>query len=188
MTIDRGLLAILEAQTGKGDELAAFLQQARELAAAEQGTVTWYAFRLSETTYGIFDTFAGEDAREAHLTGQIPADLGQIGPEILSTDPDIRQVDVVAGSSSILSLSRARQRPAGRPHATGAGAHRPGGRTARAPSDAHVLPCAGLSTDPDLAATVRCHCGGRSPSHRRPRPLARGRAGPVWRGCARRGS
>lgn len=96
MTIDRGLLAILEAKTGKGDELAAFLQEARELAAIEEGTVTWYAFRLSETTYGIFDTFAGEDARQAHLNGQIPAALGQIAPEILGTDPDIRQVDVVA--------------------------------------------------------------------------------------------
>ena len=40
MTIDRGLLAILEAKAGKGEELAAFLQQARELAVAEEGTVT----------------------------------------------------------------------------------------------------------------------------------------------------
>jgi len=96
MTIDRGLLAILEAKAGKGDELAAFLQQARELAAAEQDTVTWYAFRLSETTYGIFDTFADEGARQAHLNGQIPAALGQVAPAILAADPDIQPVDVLA--------------------------------------------------------------------------------------------
>ena len=96
MTMDRGLLAILEAKTGKGDELAAFLQKARELATIEEGTVTWYAFKLSETTYGIFDTFAGEDARQAHVGGQIPAALGQIAPEILATEPDIRPIDVVA--------------------------------------------------------------------------------------------
>ena len=96
MTIDRGLLAIFEAKAGKGEELAAILQQARELAVAEEGTVTWYAFRLGETTYGIFDTFADEDARQAHLSGQIPIALGEVGPAVLATDPDIQQVDMVA--------------------------------------------------------------------------------------------
>jgi len=90
------LLALLEAKPGKGAELAAFLQQGRELAVAEAGTVTWYAFRLSETTYGIFDTFADEDGRQAHLNGQIPAALGQVGPDLLAADPDIRLADVIA--------------------------------------------------------------------------------------------
>ena len=80
MTVDRGLLALLEAKPGKGDELAAFLKQGRELAVAESGTVTWYAFKLSDTTYGIFDTFENEDARQAHLNGQIPAALGKARP------------------------------------------------------------------------------------------------------------
>ncbi len=96
MSVDRGLLALLEAKPGKGDELAAFLQQGRELAAAEGGTVTWYAFKLSDTTYGIFDTFADEDARQAHVNGQIPAALGQVGPDLLAQDPDIRPIDIVA--------------------------------------------------------------------------------------------
>ena len=72
MSIDRGLLATLEAKPGKGDELGAFLQQGRELAAAESGTVTWYAFKLSDTTYGIFDTFEGEDyIRETWLRADL---------------------------------------------------------------------------------------------------------------------
>lgn len=96
MTVDRGLLALLEAKPGKGDELAAFLKQGRELAAAEGGTVTWYAFRISDTTYGIFDTFEDEDGRRAHLGGQIPAALGEVGPDLLAGDPDIRPVDVLA--------------------------------------------------------------------------------------------
>ena len=96
MTIDRGLLALLEAKPGKGEELAAFLRQGRELAAAEEGTVTWYAFKLSDTTYGIFDTFADEDGRQAHLNGQIPAALGEVGPDLLASDPDIRTTDVIA--------------------------------------------------------------------------------------------
>ena len=96
MAIDRGLLAILEAKPGKGEELAAFLQQGRALAVEESGTVTWYAFRLSDTTYGIFDTFEGEEGRQAHLNGQIPAALGQVGPDLLATDPDIRTTDIIA--------------------------------------------------------------------------------------------
>lgn len=96
MTIDRGILALLEAKPGKGDDLAAFLAQGRELAVAEEGTVTWYAFKLNDTTYGIFDTFEGEDGRQAHLNGQIPQALGQVGPDLLAADPDIRPVDVLA--------------------------------------------------------------------------------------------
>ena len=86
MAIDRGLLAILEAKPGKGDDLAAFLEQGRTLAADEEGTITWYAFRLSDTTYGIFDTFADEDGRQAHLNGQIPAALGQVADDLLASD------------------------------------------------------------------------------------------------------
>jgi hypothetical protein len=56
MTVRLGILALLEAKPGKGDELAAFLQAGRELAVAEQGTVTWYAFKISDTRYGIFET------------------------------------------------------------------------------------------------------------------------------------
>ena len=96
MAVDRGLLALLEAKPGKGDELAEFLRKGRELAAAEPGTATWYAFRISDTTYGIFDTFEGEDGRQAHLNGEIPAALGQVGAELLAGDPDIRPIDVLA--------------------------------------------------------------------------------------------
>ena len=96
MAVDRGLLALLEAKPGKGDELGDFLNQGRELAIAEAGTVTWYAFKISDTTYGIFDTFEGEEGRQAHLNGQIPAALNQVGPDLLATDPDIKTVDVIA--------------------------------------------------------------------------------------------
>ena len=96
MSIDRGILALLEAKPGRGDDLAAFLARGRALAAAEEGTVTWYAFKLSDTTYGIFDTFADEDGRQAHLTGPIPAALGQVAPDLLASAPDIRMTEIVA--------------------------------------------------------------------------------------------
>jgi quinol monooxygenase YgiN len=70
MTVRLGILAELEAAPGKGAELAVFLQAGRELAVAEQGTVTWYAFKISDTRYGIFDTFETDEARQAHLNGE----------------------------------------------------------------------------------------------------------------------
>ncbi|MDT4944549.1 MAG: hypothetical protein QOH14_1282 [Pseudonocardiales bacterium] len=96
MTVRLGILALLEAKPGKGDDLAAFLKAGRALAVAEEGTVTWYAFKISDTSYGIFDTFETDDARTAHLSGQIPQALGQVAPELLVSDPDIRTIDVIA--------------------------------------------------------------------------------------------
>jgi quinol monooxygenase YgiN len=96
MTIRLGLLALLEAKPDKGSELGAFLESGRAIAAAEQGTVTWYAFKISDTSYGIFDTFETDDARQAHLGGEIPQALAQVGPDLLARDPDIRAVEVIA--------------------------------------------------------------------------------------------
>jgi quinol monooxygenase YgiN len=96
MAVKYGFLALLTAKPGKGDELGAFLEQGRAIAEAETGTVTWYAFKLSETSYGVFDTFDDEAGRQAHLNGQIPEALGKIGPDLLAADPDIRPIDIVA--------------------------------------------------------------------------------------------
>jgi quinol monooxygenase YgiN len=96
MTLTHGILALLEARPGKGDELATFLESGWAIAEAEQGTVTWYAFKISESTYGIFDTFESEEARQAHLGGEIPKALGQVAGDLLALDPDIRTLDILA--------------------------------------------------------------------------------------------
>jgi len=96
MTVTLGILALLEAKAGKGEELAAFLKAGRNLAVAEEGTVTWYAFKISDTSYGIFDTFATDDARTAHINGQIPAALAEVSVELLAREPDIHPVNLVA--------------------------------------------------------------------------------------------
>ena len=96
MSVSFGVLALLEAKPEKGDDLGRFLEDGRALAVAEAGTVTWYAFKVSETTYGIFDTFEDEDSRQAHLDGEIPKALASVAPELLASDPDIRTVEIVA--------------------------------------------------------------------------------------------
>ena len=65
-------------------------------AVAEESTVTWYAFKISDTSYGIFDTFETEDGRQAHINGEIPKALAEVGADLLATDPDIRPIDILA--------------------------------------------------------------------------------------------
>jgi hypothetical protein len=96
MSVKLGLLALLDAKPDKGAELGVFLEEGRALAAAEVDTVTWYAFKLSDTQYGIFDSFETEEGRQAHLNGEIPTALGQIAPDLLAREPDIRLLDVIA--------------------------------------------------------------------------------------------
>lgn len=96
MAVRLGILAQLEAAPGKADDLGAFLQAGRELAVAEHGTVTWYAFKISDTRYGIFDTFETDGARQDHLNGEIPRALGQVAPDLLASPPEITTVDILA--------------------------------------------------------------------------------------------
>ena len=79
-----------------GTKLAAFLEGGRAIVDGEPGTITWYAFRAGPTTFGIFDSFETEDARQAHLSGQIPTALGQVADDLLASPPDIRPVDLLA--------------------------------------------------------------------------------------------
>lgn len=91
-----GLLATLNAKPGKEGELAAFLASALPLAQAEDDTVAWFATKLDDTTYGIFDVFPGPEGRQAHLDGPIAAALMERADELLSSPPDIKPIDVLA--------------------------------------------------------------------------------------------
>ena len=90
------LLARVVAKPGKEAEVAAFLKSALPLAEAEPETVKWYALQINENTFGIFDTFETEDGRKAHLQGQIAAALMANAAELLSVDPVIEFVDLLA--------------------------------------------------------------------------------------------
>lgn len=91
-----GVLALVEAQPGKEQEVWDFLNGGREIVLTEPGTRTWYAFRVNGNTFGIFDTFDTEEDRQAHLNGAIPAALGQHGPSLLAKDPDIKLIELIA--------------------------------------------------------------------------------------------
>jgi quinol monooxygenase YgiN len=90
------LLARLEAKPGKEQEVADFITSALPLAQQEPDTVSWYALRISPSTFGIFDTFESEAGREAHLGGEIAKALMVKAPELLAAAPVIEKVDLLA--------------------------------------------------------------------------------------------
>ena len=90
------LLARVEAKPGKEDEVAEFLRSALPLAEAEPATTVWFALRIGKSTFGIFDAFADEAGRQAHLSGQIAAALMAKAPELFSAPPVIEKVDLLA--------------------------------------------------------------------------------------------
>jgi quinol monooxygenase YgiN len=91
-----GIIAILKAKPGKENEVEQFLKSALPLANQEAGTVVWFALRMDHGTFGIFDAFADESGREAHLSGPIAAALMAKWKDLLSEPPDIKKVDVLA--------------------------------------------------------------------------------------------
>ncbi|MFI5157889.1 MAG: putative quinol monooxygenase [Sphingobacteriales bacterium] len=90
------LLARLEAKPGKEQQLTDFLKSALPLAQDEHGTIRWYALQLSSSTFGVFDTFEAEEGRDAHLNGPIAKALMEKASELLSKDPVIEKVSLLA--------------------------------------------------------------------------------------------
>lgn len=85
----------LEAKTEKADEVEAFLESALSMA-EEDAQRTWFALRSDETTFGIFDTVPDEAGREAHLDGEIATELMANADELLASETEITEVDVLA--------------------------------------------------------------------------------------------
>ena len=97
-----GKLAIwaqLEAKAGKEKELEDFLKSAQPLAEREPGTVTWYAIKMGPGKYGIFDTFADENGRNAHLNGDIAKALFAKAKDLLASAPKIDKPEILASKT-----------------------------------------------------------------------------------------
>jgi quinol monooxygenase YgiN len=91
-----GLLATLKAKPEKEKQVEEFLKGALRLADEERDTTVWFALRLDASTFGIFDAFADDSGRQAHLSGPIAAALMSRWEELLSEAPKIEKVDVLA--------------------------------------------------------------------------------------------
>ncbi|NJN70625.1 MAG: antibiotic biosynthesis monooxygenase [Nitrospira sp.] len=89
------LFVRLKAKPGKEADVAQFLESGLALANQEATTPIWFALRLGPATFGIFDAFADEAGRKAHLAGPIAAALMAKASELLAEPPQIEQVDVL---------------------------------------------------------------------------------------------
>lgn len=95
MTVHKALLARLEARPGKESAVKDLLTSAVALANQEARTTVWFALKLGPSTFGVFDAFADEEGRQAHLKGAIAKALMDNAPELLSQPPQIDPVDVL---------------------------------------------------------------------------------------------
>ena len=93
------ILVMLEAKPGKTDDLEAFLKSALPMADAEPGTVSWYALKLGPRSFGIFDTFADQAGRDAHLAGEMAKPLFARADELLAEPPTVVKPEILAGKA-----------------------------------------------------------------------------------------
>ena len=94
--VKKALFVRLKAKAGKEAEVEAFLNSGLALVEDESLTVNWYALKFDDSTFGIFDTFAGEEGRDAHLTGKVAAALMENADELLAESPVIEKIDLLA--------------------------------------------------------------------------------------------
>ena len=94
-----GILVMLEAGPGMAAEVEEFLASALPLAQAELDTLGWYAFKLGPNSFGIFDTFADQAGRDAHLGGEIAKALFARAEALLVEPPTVVKAEVLAAKA-----------------------------------------------------------------------------------------
>jgi quinol monooxygenase YgiN len=93
--VTKALLVRLEALPGKEAELADFLTKARSIVMEEPGTIAWFAIQFGPSTFGVYDVFPDDGARDAHLAGGVGQALGP-NTGVLFSEPQIEKIDVIA--------------------------------------------------------------------------------------------
>ena len=97
--VTKGLVLRFKAKPGKETEVARMMRDCQPLVDKEAGTLAWFANQYGESHFGTFAVFADNGARFAHLTGQIPRELGMTGLSLLGGAPEVSMVDIITGTS-----------------------------------------------------------------------------------------
>ena len=95
-----GLLIRLEAKPGREADVAQFLEDVMPVIEREPGTATFFALRLGPSTFGIFNAFADEAARQRHIAGDAAVGLSTLAADALAEPPRIEAVDVLASKGA----------------------------------------------------------------------------------------
>ena len=85
----------LEAKPGKEAEVVQLLEDIRACAEQEPATTSWIGVRMTDTVFGIVDTFPDEAGREAHLNGKGAAILMERQDDLLVKPARIDKLDVL---------------------------------------------------------------------------------------------
>jgi quinol monooxygenase YgiN len=92
----KAIWVMLKAKPGKEKDVEAFLAQGATMAKDETKTVTWYGLKIAPGMYGVFDTFADEAGRDAHLSGDIAKALMANWDAMFSNELKIEKMDILA--------------------------------------------------------------------------------------------
>jgi quinol monooxygenase YgiN len=92
--LSRGLLVRIEAKPGKESEVLHLLMRGLYVVGREAGTPLWFAMRLGHSTFAVFDAFANEDARQAHLDGDGLKVLVERADELFVAPPSVEEADI----------------------------------------------------------------------------------------------
>lgn len=90
-----GLFVRIEAKPDKVAEVEALLASVLEVIQGEAATPVWFALRMGPTSFGVFDAFADDTDRKAHLDANVEA-LRAASAELFAQPPTIEHIDVVA--------------------------------------------------------------------------------------------
>jgi quinol monooxygenase YgiN len=94
-SVTKALLLTFKAKSGHESQVEQFLRDAQPLVEQEPKTVAWFAVRLDDGHFGVFDVFPDNGGRFAHLTGHVPRELAKHALSLLGSVPDIEMLDVV---------------------------------------------------------------------------------------------
>jgi hypothetical protein len=61
-----------------------------------RGSIAWFAIKIDDHTYGIFDVFDDDAGRQGHLNGPIAAALVAKADELLAEPPSLKLIDITA--------------------------------------------------------------------------------------------
>ena len=92
----KALYVHLKAKPGKERDLEEFLKAAAPIVQGEPDTVAWFAIKMGDAEFAIFDAFPSDAGRDAHLQGDVAAALMQKADELLAEAPAIHRIDVLA--------------------------------------------------------------------------------------------
>lgn len=94
--VQYGLFVRLKAKPGKSFDVERFLREGASAIREEPGTTAWFALKMGDGDFGIFDVFSDESDRQTHLSGKVAAALFEKAPELFAQPPAVEKIDVLA--------------------------------------------------------------------------------------------